>query len=363
MSSNQPFNHPPAAWVLLLALLGMVLYLCSKVLIPFLSIILWASVFAIVFRPTHQKVLKRIPESPSLASAYSTALVLFAIILPFIAITLAVGAELQTTLGTAPARLAELVTDPDPRYARQIERATDFLHRRIGVSEEQLREQAQALATRLSSVVIQGTVNVVGGMLEFLVALAMIVFTLFYFFRDGEIMVALAQDWLPLDGMRSRMLLHRVADLIHASVYGIVVLSVIQGSLGGLAFWALGLPNPLLWAVVMSLLSTIPMLGSFVVWIPAALYLAATGVWWKAVALCLWGSLVIGMSDNVLRPVLVGQRAKMHQLMVFFSVLGGVNAFGVLGILMGPVLMALATALLAAFRATDHPDLLAPLNS
>ncbi|MBX3170074.1 MAG: AI-2E family transporter [Candidatus Eremiobacteraeota bacterium] len=352
-------SHPPAKWVLLLALLAGVLYLCSRVLLPFLSIILWAGVFAVLFKPTHQRILARTPNSPAAAAFYTTALVFFAIILPILGVGLAVSSELHTALLKAPAQLLQIVQHPDPRYAHFVDRSLNLLETRFGVGEEQVRDQLQVMATQLSTILVQGTMNVVGGLIQFVVALCMILFTLFYCFRDGERMVAVLADWIPLEPVRSRSLLARIAELIHASVYGVVVLALIQGALGTLAFWVLGLPSPLLWGLVMSMFATIPMLGTFVVWIPAVIYLFFQAQYGAALGLFLWGSLVIGMSDNLLRPILVGQRTQMHELLIFFSVLGGLNVFGILGILMGPVLMAMATALLTAFRATDYPDLLA----
>jgi len=120
--------------------------------------------------------------------------------------------------------------------------------------------------------------------------------------------------------------------------------------LGGLAFWVLGLPSALLWGVLMTLLSMIPMTGSWLVWIPAALYLVATGHWVKAIILVAWGALVVGTIDNFLRPRLVGKRAHLHELLVFFSVLGGLRLFGLLGLVLGPVVLAIAIALLSATR-------------
>ena len=118
-------------------------------------------------------------------------------------------------------------------------------------------------------------------------------------------------------------------------------------------FWWLGLSSPLVWGVVMTVMATIPMLGTFIVWVPAALYLFVTGHWIKGLILTFWGSVVIGMSDNLLRPRLVGQKAQMHDLLIFFSVLGGLRVFGVLGILMGPVTVAISLTLLEAFRNSD----------
>jgi predicted PurR-regulated permease PerM len=115
----------------------------------------------------------------------------------------------------------------------------------------------------------------------------------------------------------------------------------------------LGVPSALVWGVVMTFLSMIPMLGAFLVWVPAAIYLAATGQYVKALLLVLWGTLVIGMIDNFLRPKLVGGRTKLHELLIFFAVLGGLQVFGVLGIVMGPVVLAITMTLIEIFRAVD----------
>ena len=136
-------------------------------------------------------------------------------------------------------------------------------------------------------------------------------------------------------------------------MHGVLVISMIQGALGGIAFYALGVPSAVLWSVAMMFLSLIPLTGAFIVWIPAAIYLAVSGAWVKALLLTLWGVLVIGLVDNFLRPRLVGSRAKLHELFIFFAVLGGLQVFGIIGIVLGPVVLAIALALFDAFR---HPD-------
>ena len=147
--------------------------------------------------------------------------------------------------------------------------------------------------------------------------------------------------------------MERATEVVGASVYGVLAIAVIQGTLGGLAFWALGVPSAIVWGVVMTFLSMIPMLGAFLVWVPAAIYLALTGHYVKAIFLVVWGTLVIGMIDNFLRPKLVGGRTRLHELLIFFAVLGGLQVFGVLGIVLGPVVLALAMSLIEVFRAAD----------
>jgi predicted PurR-regulated permease PerM len=146
----------------------------------------------------------------------------------------------------------------------------------------------------------------------------------------------------------------RTREVIDASVYGVITVAVIQGALGGLAFWALGLPSAIIWGVVMVFLSMVPMLGAFLVWVPAAIYLALTGQYVKAVILVLWGTLVIGMIDNFLRPKLVGGRTRLHELLIFFAVLGGLNVFGVLGVVLGPVVLAITLSLIDVYKAAGR---------
>ena len=145
-------------------------------------------------------------------------------------------------------------------------------------------------------------------------------------------------------------LFERVGDSIHATIYGTLVVSAVQGLLGGLMFWWLGLPAPLLWGVVMGLLAVVPVLGAFVVWIPAAFFLALEGSWGKALILTLWGGVVVAGIDNVLYPILIGNRLKTHTVLAFISVVGGLTLFGPSGLILGPIALTITAALLEIWR-------------
>jgi predicted PurR-regulated permease PerM len=190
----------------------------------------------------------------------------------------------------------------------------------------------------------------VGGALSTVVQVFLVVFTLFYLFRDGDAIRHALYDVLPLERRQSRAVIDRTQEVIAASVYGKLVIAVIQAGLGGFIFWVLGLTSPLLWGVVMFLLCMIPTAGAFLVWAPAAVLLAVSGAWGKGLLLTAWGALVIGTIDNLLGPRLVGKRARLHELLIFFSVLGGLSVFGVLGIVLGPVTVALTQALFGVVR-------------
>ena len=183
----------------------------------------------------------------------------------------------------------------------------------------------------------------------------LVVFTVFYFFSDGENIRHAAYERVPLQRVQWQDIISRTRDVIGATVYGVLAISAIQGTLGTFIFWALGLPSPLLWGVVMFFLSMIPMAGAFLVWLPAALYLALIGAYLKAGILVAWGVLVIGSIDNVLSPKLVGRRARLHELLIFFAVLGGLQVFGVLGLVLGPVVVAMTLALIEMVRQSGGP--------
>jgi predicted PurR-regulated permease PerM len=148
-----------------------------------------------------------------------------------------------------------------------------------------------------------------------------------------------------------------ISNTIHATIYGTLAVSAVQGLLGGLMFWWLGLPAPLLWGVVMAFMALVPVLGAFVVWIPAAFFLVLEGSWGKALILTLWGLVVVGTIDNLLRPMLVGRRLKLHTVLAFISVVGGLIQFGPAGLIIGPAVLAITTALLEVWTGRNLAEL------
>lgn len=335
-------------WVGLLAAAVIALYLCWKMLEPFVEVLLWAVVLVIVFMPVHRRVRARV-GSPGWSAMLSCLLVVVVILVPLTLVALAVTREvthiaqsIQTGAGTDG-----LLNSP------YIDRALDWIGQYVDLS--QFNSQ-QFIADRLKSLggAIAGrTLGLVGGAVGIVIEVFFVIFTMYYLFRDGERMREAVYNVMPLNDRRASDIIDRTQEVISASVYGVLIIALIQGTLGGLAFWALGLPSALLWGVVMVFLSMIPMAGAFVVWVPAAIYLVITGAWVKAIILTVWGALVIGSVDNFLRPKLVGEKTRLHELLIFFSVLGGLQVFGVIGLVLGPVVVAITIALLDVLRSAD----------
>jgi len=175
-------------------------------------------------------------------------------------------------------------------------------------------------------------------------------YLLFYFLRDHHAVLALLRSLSPLSDTEMDSLLSRVGDTVHATVYGTLTVAVVQGSLGGLMFWWLGLPAPLLWGLVMAALAVVPVLGAFVVWVPAALVLMLEGSWVKALILALWGGVVVGGIDNVIYPILVGNRLKLHTIPAFMAIVGGLIVFGPSGLILGPMALTVTIVLLEIWK-------------
>jgi predicted PurR-regulated permease PerM len=337
-------------WWALLLVTAVALYLCWLMIRPFLSVLMWAAVLVIVFHPVHRRLVQR-TNRPALAALLSCILVILTILVPVSLVTVAVINELSGALYNVQAGI-NYVLDPNSAVTGRLLRwASNYIDVERLRSGEYLAQQLGGINGGLAG----RTLGFIGGLIGVIVQMFFVVFTMYYLFRDGDRIFDAIKNSLPLNNKQALAIMERTKEVVGASVYGVLAIAVIQGTLGGLAFWVLGVPSAIVWGVAMTFLSMIPMLGSFLVWVPAAIYLALTGHYVKAIFLVVWGTLVIGMIDNFLRPKLVGGRTRLHELLIFFAVLGGLQVFGVLGIVLGPVVLALAMSLIEVFRAADSP--------
>jgi predicted PurR-regulated permease PerM len=339
-----------AAFVSLLIALAIALYLCWLILQPFFNVLLWAAVLAIVFYPMHRRILARM-GSPALAAAASTLLVIVFILLPVTFITVAIVREISSAAANFQQGMATF-TMPELPWVTW---AMDWLDRYIHIDRAEAQQFVVARLQTWGAALAGSTLMVVGGAVGAIVQTVLVIFTLFYLFRDGDRIRHAAYEMLPIERVQAHDIAIRTRDVIGATVNGVLVIAAIQGTLGTIIFAILGLPSALLWGVVMFFLSMIPMAGAFLVWVPAAGYLALTGAYTKAIILTVWGVVVISSIDNFLSPRLVGQRASLHELLIFFAVLGGLEVFGVLGLILGPVVVAIALALIEMVRQAYRP--------
>ena len=341
-----------AGIVALIVVLMIALYVCWLMILPFFNVLMWAAVLAMVCYPMHRRIRAQM-RKPTAAAAASTLLVILLILLPVTFVTVAVVRELSGVAASFQAPTGEWTQRIPPSVMSLAQRAADALD--IDIDRESTRKflanRLQAWGTTLAA----STLVVVGGAFGAIGQMVLVVFTLFYFFRDGERIRQAAYDIVPLQRVQWQDIIARTQEVVGATVYGVLAIAAIQGVLGTVIFSALGLPSPLLWGVVMFFLCMIPMAGAFLVWAPAAVFLALTGAYLKAGILVGWGIVVIGSIDNVLSPRLVGSRARLHELLIFFGVLGGLQVFGVLGLVLGPVVIATTLALVEMARQAGRP--------
>jgi predicted PurR-regulated permease PerM len=353
LSSTRPTDRGPQAheaesfWsrnqlsaAVLLVSTALLFYGCYLMARPFLPALAWALALAIVAHPAHRWIARRVSK-PGFAAALAVVLVAVIIVAPAALVVHSMVGKAAETLEVLQGGEVQQALDHAAQSNRLLGQIWGWLKSK-GDAGSALDQVTGLAGTTLKSVVGGST----WGVVTFLVAFLL----LFYFWRDRALFTGFIRHFLPLSDRETDRLFSRLRDTVYASIYGTLVVAAVQGALGGLMFWWLGLPAPLLWGVIMALLSVIPVLGAFVIWIPAAVFLAIQGHWGKAIVLTAWGTLVVGLIDNLLYPILVGKRLRLHTVPVFIGIVGGLIVFGPSGLVLGPVIVALTDAVLNIWR-------------
>jgi predicted PurR-regulated permease PerM len=358
--SEVPTEHRFYLRAFSLAFAALLLYLLWLIFRPFLSPIVWAVLLAFVLYPLNRRLQRGLRNRKGAAAGVMILIVLVAVVVPAVFLTSLFVRQAGDLLG----RMSSLAN----RY--QIQRPQDLF--RIPMFDQIARWFDEK--TPLSSADVQQyAINAARSALEFglthmkglllgvvalIGSLLLMLFVLYFFFRDGDRIAGEFLAAIPAPADRKAKLVEYISQVTRAVVYGTLVTAIVQGTLVGVAFAVCGLPSPAVFGVLASIASLLPVGGTAFVWVPGAIVLASDSRWGWAIALTLWGILVVGTIDNVLRPALISGRAQISTLPVFFGVLGGVAAFGPVGLFLGPILIALALALLAYARdaaADDDP--------
>jgi predicted PurR-regulated permease PerM len=314
------------------------------ILWPFCGAILWSVVAAIVFAPLYRRLSQAMHQRHSLAAIATIMIIVTLIILPLTLVSVALAREASSVYGRVQSaeldfvRSFQHILDGLPHWMTSLLGHFDLAI--LGVVQEKLSrallEGSQFLAAQ--------TLDISQRTFGFFVNLFVMLYLLFFLFRDENTLSKRVIDAIPLRPGRMNAIWLKFTILIRATVRGSLLVALLQGALGGLMFWLLGINAPLLWAVLTAFLSLLPAIGSGLVWVPVAVYLLATGAIWQGVVLIAFGAIVIGVVDNWLRPMLTGKGAKMPNYVVFFSTLGGIETFGINGFVIGPVTAAMFMA-------------------
>lgn len=319
--------------------LGLITLAFLTILQPFWSAIFWACVMTLLFFPLQRRLRDRLHGRESLAALLTLLVGVFLVVIPVTVIAFAFVAE--------GAQLYELIENQEIDPERFIERIgsavpviPDILQR-LGIDMSNLRSYLSDSAIGLSRLLSQEALSFGRNTVSFTVGLALMLYLTFFLLRDGDKMMGWLGNAVPLENDRRQLLFRKFTEVVRATVKGNLVVALVQGALGGLIFWILGITAPVLWAVVMAFLSLVPAVGAALVWVPVAIYLFATGDILQGSILVAYGAIIIGLADNVLRPILVGRDTKLPDYLVLFSTLGGISLLGINGFVIGPLIAAL----------------------
>ena len=350
MSDSLQRDSEQAARLARLALAAGVAYLLFQTFSPFFTAIAWAAVLSYSLYPIQVRLTRLLKGRRTASAVLMCISVTLIVILPLLYFSVVLGGELAKTYKT----VSTLVEEDGSLQAGLSDSPV------LSLMRDQLREYERLTDTNVKAMVAdnvkeigkwvlsEGTVvaqNVVVGLFQIILMMVCI----FYFFQEGERVVGWIEYALPLTQRQQRIVFQRFDEVVTASVEGNTIVALLEGTVGGLAFWITGLPTPALWGAIMGLLAYVPAVGASLVWVPGAIYLWFIGAYWKMAVVCIAGG-IIALLDQVLRTVLVGDRSKLHPLLVFFSVLGGIRVFGILGIVAGPLIVAIGRAMLDIYR-------------
>lgn len=327
-------------FVLLAATIGGV-YLCYHLALPFLAPLAWALALAVLFSPMHCAIELKL-KRPNLAATASVLIIALIVVAPSLFLADRLVGEAQKGANIIKAGVESGAWRKAIAERPAIAPAAQWIEEQFDIPGT-VRDISSRLTDTGASLLRGSLMQMIGILLTF--------YFIFYFLRDRHVAAKALRSLLPLTYSETTRFFARITDTIHATVYGTLVVAAVQGTLGGLMFWWIGLPAPLLWGVVMAVLALVPVLGAFAVWIPAAIFLMLDGRWVEAVVLTVWGTVVVGGIDNLLYPMLIGSRLKLHTVAAFISIVGGLIVFGTSGLILGPLVLTISVLLLEIWQA------------
>ncbi|MCX7914284.1 MAG: AI-2E family transporter [Thermodesulfovibrionales bacterium] len=327
-----------------LILLG---YLSYQIFRPFLSPIAWAVVLAIVFYPFFN-LIKKYVRWQSLASLITIIVIIFIMIGPFSYVSFLIAMEIKDL----PRYLQEgglediKRTVETPLVRGIIEKIISTFNIPEGEIEKSIVESLNHFGKRLLDSISKGISNILAIGLNFV----FMIIALFFIFKDGGAFLTKIKDYLPFTEDQKNRLVSQTKDVVVSTIYGGVAVAIVQGTIGGITFFLLGISSPALWGLAISIASFIPLIGAFGVWGPMTIYLFIKGEILQGIILALVGTFFISLIDNILKPLIIGGRTKMPVLLIFFSVLGGIQLFGLIGLILGPLVIAIFISVIDIFR-------------
>lgn len=328
----------------LLALLYMVM--------PFLTSILLAAVFAIIFFPFYKKMLKWLRGYERLASLLTCLIVMLVIILPITGFTILLAGEGIETYNEIQEKFESGVFDKYTQWSDGgfFYDLSEEVRPFVNIEELNIKEIVFNMAQAVSDFLTNFVVVLIETFSSFLINLLVMLFSMYYFFKDGDVIIKRIGTWSPLPSFYEEELFDKIVAMVKAIVFGVFLSAIIQGIIGGIGFAFVGISNSIFWGTAMAFFSIVPLVGTAVIWVPAAIVLLILGNWGAAIFILLWGAIVVGSSDNFFRTYFIGGKAHTYPLITFLVVLGGIWVMGLKGVIVGPLVLMILMSFLHIYE-------------
>lgn len=309
--------------------------------------IFWAAIIAGMFYSVYKAINKKL-KVPNLSTAITMILILIIIVVPLFFISMLVVRE--------SIDIYSAINQKSGQFNAEIVQAMDWIKNHqitsgLNINEEFWAQKFSDIATSITSFILNSAKQFTQNSIVFFIMFFITFYTLFYFIRDGEKLLKKLMHLCPLGNEKEKMLYTKFTSTTRATLKGSLIIGIIQGTLGGIMFAIAGIHGAIIWGLLMVLLSSVPAIGSYFIWLPAAIIMIIAGHLWTGIGMILFGALVIGTIDNILRPILVGKDSQMHPLLVMLSTLGGIAVFGISGFVIGPII---ASLLIAFWEMYEH---------
>ena len=351
------FNFKIHHWILIIALVVAIIGV-FLLIHPYLNSIIMAFILSLLCLPIHDRIDQKLVNKPNTAAFLSCFLLTVMIVIPFgffaNAIVQQAGVFSKTAVEWVNLGKAQHLLD-HPIVQKFIS-AINQIYPFEDINSDMILKQAGGAISKLGSGVFNISAKLVGNITQVLTSFMLMLFVLFFLLRDHEFLVEKIRHVVPLSRSQENKLLHEIESVAKSAMLGSFVTAVVQGIVGGFAMWLVGLPG-LFWGMMMGFCSFIPMVGTALVWLPTAIYLILTNEWQWGVFLIIWGIVVIGSIDNFVRPMVMQGNSGMNTLLIFFSLIGGIQVFGLLGLIYGPLIFGLSLALFGLYE-TEFSDFL-----
>ncbi|MCG7497641.1 AI-2E family transporter [Vibrio sp. Of7-15] len=344
------FNITSRHWILVAALI-IAIYACFKLIQPYMNSIIMAFIISLLFAPLHTRLEAKFKNRPNITALISCTILTFIIVIPLLVVFSAMIQQGSTFSKDAYGWVSEggvqsLLAHPT------VAKGLHFINEWLpfdSIDPQEVAQKVAQIASQFGTKLVGISAKVLGDATNFLVDFMLMLFVLFFLLRDHDKMVSAMRHVLPLSRSQEDILLEEIEQVSKSAVLGSFLTAIAQGLAGGFAMWLAGFPG-LFWGTMMGFASFIPVVGTALIWLPAAIYLLLTDQWQWALFLVGWGVIVVGSIDNIVRPLLMQGNSSMNTLLIFFSLLGGIQLFGLIGLIYGPIIFAITLVLFKLYE-------------